>query len=148
MRCRSRMRQDDPTLTCFVDRGNHVTCENHVLRGESLVGNTHLHTLSLGNPILTERAALALSKGIAQSKVASLEFTRTGAKEPLKILFEGIRSLSTLETLLFNGVPAEEMNILRDSMSSMPTLRRLTITRVEGCRHGLLMSQILTRTTS
>jgi hypothetical protein len=104
-------------------------------------------------PIFEERAARTLATGIAQSKVTTIYFFGTGERPHQqeriwRILFDGIRSLPRLQRLEFTRVAAEVLLVVRDSISSLPSLQNLRVVLVEGGEYHLALSQILMRTSS
>jgi hypothetical protein len=152
-----RLREDDPTLT-FIDDGPASsvgeTCAiNHIMLGQSLMGNSTLNTLALSHPILEERAARVLATGIAQSNPETLVFLPSSerTKQPegfLRILFEGVRSMQNLKNIIDFGATSQQLVVLCECISSLHSLRELTIFCAKGCQSGLWLSQILTRTSS
>jgi hypothetical protein len=154
-----RLRQDDPTLT-FVNDGpelsdGHICTSNHILLGQSLLGNTNLGILAFRNPILEEGAARSLSQGVAQSKVERVIFvlsigTKRQQEKLWRILFEGIRSMPNLKTLFLFGATSAELIVpyICQHISSIHSLRELTVACAKGCQWGFWLLQILVRTSS
>jgi hypothetical protein len=139
-----QLRQDDPTLLNFDMESrssqDDVCSKNYLLLGQSLIGNSHLRNLSLSPPIVEEKVARVLATGIAQSKLVDLWILEKQQLHIWQILLEGIRSSSTLHELTFVRVPAEALSVLRDSISSFPSLQKLNLCGSD-CR--LSVSQIL-----
>jgi hypothetical protein len=123
-----RLRQNDPTLT-FVNDGtassNGETCAtNHVLLGQSLMGNCYLRTLSFHQRILGKRVARVLAAGIAQMLQFLSKRNQQQAKI-LRILYEGIRLLPSLKVLWFVHVTSQELVVLCEFISSLTTLEQV-----------------------
>jgi hypothetical protein len=155
-----RLRKDDPTLTfcsnCLTssDSNNLYSSStmqaNLILLGQSLMGNSHVCHLVIDLLYFEERVANALATGIARSNVTTLYLCCKSEGPQLegkiwRILFEGIRSLPNLKLVLYN-VTVVELNVLRDCMPSLTLLRKLAVDGVKGCEYGLVLSQIVMRT--
>ncbi len=101
--------------------------------GQALMGNTHLRNLDLLDIRFSEADARALSAGIGQAKLESLDIScpvQVPSERIWATLCQGIQASQTIQKLSFSDVPIDALVGLGDALPLMPSLRTLSVERL------------------